>query len=96
MDKEAGQVVRGTHKQMVVVKMSDSRYYEQAYFVLRDGHMLRGDAEQTMMAEANRILDESMLMPQPRKRARRLSRWGAFALGVAAGAAVMLVLVLAV
>lgn len=85
-------MVRGTHKQMVVLRTSDSRYYEQAYFVLRDGHAPRGEAESSMMAEANRILDESMLMPQPHKRLR-LSRWWVFALGVMVG--VLLALALA-
>ena len=77
-------MVKGTHKQMVVVRTKDSRYYEQAYFVLRDGHAPVGEREDTMMAEANRILDESMLMPQPRRR-RKISRLLAFALGAFMG-----------
>ncbi len=78
-------MVRGTHKQMVVVRTKDSRYYEQAYFVLRDGHSPMRESESTMMAEANRILDESMLMPQPRRR-RPLPWWVTFALGGLLGA----------
>lgn len=77
-------MVKGTHKQMVVLKTSNSRYYEQAYFVLRDGHSPHGEAESNMMAEANRILDESMLMPQPRKR-RRPPQWLVFAAGIGIG-----------
>jgi predicted nucleic acid-binding Zn ribbon protein len=42
-----------------------------------------------MMAEANRILDECMLMPQPRRR-KRLSRLAAFLVGVLVGAAALL------
>ncbi len=80
-------MVKGTHKQMVVVRTKDSRYYEQAYFVLRDGGVVTADSESTMVAEANRILDESQLMPQPRRR-RLPSRRASFALGVALGAAV--------
>lgn len=82
-------MVKGTHKQMVVVRTKDSRYYEQAYFVLRDGHAPGGEREDTMMAEANRILDESMLMPQPRRR-RKLSRSLAFVLGALVGVALCL------
>jgi hypothetical protein len=77
-------MVKGTHKQMVVVRTKDSRYYEQAYFVLRDGGVATPDSESTMVAEANRILDESQLMPQPRRR-HLLSRRASFALGVAVG-----------
>ena len=79
-------MVKGIHKQMVVVRTSDSRYYEEAYFVLREGGVSSPDSESTMVAEANRILDESQLMPQPRRR-RLLSRGVAFALGVMAGGA---------
>ena len=78
-------MVRGTHKQMVVVRTKDSRYYEQAYFVLRDGHGPVGESETTMMAEANRILDESMLMPQPRRRRTR-PWWVFFSMGALLGA----------
>ena len=78
-------MVRGTHKQMVVLRTTDSHFYEQAYFVLRDGHAPHGESESTMLAEANRILDESMLMPQPRKR-MRLSRWWVLLIGGALGA----------
>ena len=73
-------MIKGTHKQMVVVRTSDSRYYEEAYFVLRRGGLTSPDSESTMVAEANRILDESQLMPQPHRRrlpsdGRRLP-WG--------------------
>lgn len=77
-------MVKGTQKQMVVLRTHDSRYYEEAYFVLRDGAQTRGESESSMMAEANRILDESMLMPQP-KRKRRVPRWWAFGIGAFLG-----------
>ncbi len=86
-------MVKGTQKQMVVLRTNDSRYYEEAYFVLRDGCRRGEEAEGSMMAEANRILDESMLMPQPRKK-KRLSRRWAFALGVVIGVALGVVIML--
>ena len=43
-------MVKGTHKQMVVVKTNGSVYYEQAYFVLREARRSERDAESTMMA----------------------------------------------
>ncbi len=78
-------MVKGTQKQMVVLRTIGSRYYEEAYFVLRDGAHRGGESESSMMAEANRILDESMLMPQP-KRKKQLSRWWSFGIGVILGA----------
>lgn len=77
-------MVKGTQKQMVVIKTQGNRFYEQAYFVLRDGQRLSGESEATMLAEANRILDESMLLPHPRR--RRIRRVSAFLLGLMAGA----------
>jgi hypothetical protein len=92
-------MVKGTHKQMVVVRTNGSAYYEQAYFVLREGRGSDTQAESTMMAEANRILHESQLMPQPTRRARMSHRacflWGMLAgalLCAAVGAAVFLLL----
>lgn len=78
-------MVRGTQKQMVVLRTNNSRYYEEAYFVLRDGYRRSGESESSMMAEANRILDESMLMPQPKQK-KKLSRRWAFGVGVLLGA----------
>jgi hypothetical protein len=85
-------MIKGTHKQMVVVRTSDSRYYEEAYFVLRRGGLTSPDSESTMVAEANRILDESQLMPQPHRRLP--SRRAAFALGAFSGGAVCALIVL--
>lgn len=78
---------------MVVLRTNDSHYYEEAYFVLRDGCRTDGPSKDTMMAEANRILDESMLMPQPRRK-KRLSRWWVFGIGLAIGLALGVAVVL--
>lgn len=79
-------MMKGTHKQMVVVRTPDNVYYEQAYFVLREARAKESASEDSMMAEANRILDECRLMPQPRRR-RRLPRAALFWLGVMVGGA---------
>ena len=81
-------MVKGTQKQMVVLRTIGSRYYEEAYFVLRDGAHRGGESESSMMAEANRILDECQLMPQP-VRQWRLPRAALFWLGVMVGGAVL-------
>jgi hypothetical protein len=82
-------MVKGTQKQMVVVKTAGNRYYEEAHFVLRDGQRLTDEAEPTMLAEANRILDECMR--KPRRRMRRVS---AFLLGLVLGAMLALAVAL--
>jgi hypothetical protein len=74
---------------MVVVRTPRNRYFDEAHFLLREGRCYGGESERSMMAEANRILDECMLMPQPRRR-KRLSRLAAFLVGVLVGAAALL------
>lgn len=81
-------MVKGTQKQMVVLKTRNSVYYEQAYFVLREGRERCEGARESMMEEANRILDECALMPQPRSR-RRLSHRLCFALGMLLGSGIL-------
>ncbi|MBO5898919.1 MAG: hypothetical protein J6R04_07900 [Clostridia bacterium] len=83
-------MVKGTQKQMVVVKTAGNRYYEEAHFVLRDGQRLTDEAEPTMLAEANRILDECMRTP----RRRRMRRVTAFFVGLVLGAALALAVAL--
>lgn len=83
-------MMKGTQKQMVVVKTVGNRYYEEAHFVLRDGQHLADEARTTMLAEANRILDECMHVP----RRRRMRRVTAFFVGLALGAAVSLAVAL--
>jgi hypothetical protein len=83
-------MVKGTQKQMVVVKTAGNRYYEEAHFVLRDGQRLTDEAEPTMLAEANRILDECMRKP----RRRRMRRVSAFLLGLVLGAMLALAVAL--
>jgi hypothetical protein len=93
IDEWEDDMVKGTHKQMVVIRTPGNVYYEQAYFVLRESRGTEEDSEESMMAEANRILDECHLMPQPRRH-RRLPRVACFWLGVMVGGAVAGVLCL--
>jgi len=88
-------MVKGVHKQMIVTRTPDSVYYEQAYFVLREAREVDDASEDSMMAEANRILAACHAMPKPR-RFRRPSRVASFALGALTGGAVVGLLCLAV
>ena len=63
-------MIKGSQKQMIVVRTGDSRYFDEAYFVLRReikaGSGSRGD----ILSEANRILQESVPDRAPRRRLR--------------------------
>ncbi len=64
-------MLRGAQKQMIVVKTGDSRYFDEAYFVLRHDPSRRA-TRRDMLGEANRILRESEPDPRPmRGRFRR-------------------------
>ena len=77
-------MVKGIQKQLVVFRTNGSPYYEEAYFVLREGRNPAQEAASTMMAEANRILDACFAAPQVGRR-RRLGHRTLFILGMAAG-----------
>ncbi len=53
-------MLRGSQKQMIVVRTKDSRMFEEAYFVMRQGAG-RTEADETdMLWEANRIIESSL------------------------------------
>lgn len=88
-------MVKGAQKRMVVLRTSDSGLYEQAYFVLRDKRGQAAPDERSMIAEANRILSESLLpTQQKKKRSHRGAPWLLFGalLGAALASALWLLL----
>lgn len=52
-------MLKGSQKQMIVVRTRDSRVFEEAYFVMRRGAE-RGADEMDMLWEANRIIESSL------------------------------------
>lgn len=80
-------MLKGTHKQMVVLHTNGSAYYEEAYFVLREDRRREEVSERTMLEEANRILSECCPLPGPR-RPRAPGRRFCFFAGCLTGGAV--------
>lgn len=85
-------VIKGIQKNMVVVKNTGSRIFEEAYFILREKADSSGK-KQDMVTEANRIIAANTLSPEKaltarreRKKERR-RRLLFFFLGILAGAA---------
>lgn len=81
------QTVKGAQRQVVVVQTNDSRWFEEAFFVVRRDARRTVSAENDMLLEANRILREHTF-GNDRKRRHGLPRAVWFFLGVALGAAV--------
>ena len=66
-------MIKGAQKQMIVVRTGDSRFFDEAYFVLRREIVPSRHTEREMLAEAGRILRERTEPPVPyRKRRRRV------------------------
>jgi len=52
-------MIKGAQKQMIVLRTADSRYFDEAYFVLRREFPIQKGASGEMLFEADRILRES-------------------------------------
>ena len=78
-------VIKGAQKQMIVLRTGASRYFDEAYFVLRSG-VNPGKGQRTdLLTEATRILEESESGRAAKQ--GRLSAWLWFFLGLSVGAA---------
>ncbi|MBE6553442.1 MAG: hypothetical protein E7666_03770 [Ruminococcaceae bacterium] len=64
-------MLKGAQKQMIVIRTGDSRYFDEAYFVLRREVRTNGKTQGDMILEANRILRQS----EPEKRRGKHSLW---------------------
>lgn len=53
-------MLKGSQKQMIVVRTRDSRVFEEAYFVMRRGAARGSEEELDMLWEANRIIEASL------------------------------------
>ncbi len=80
-------MIKGAKKQMIVIRTGDSRYFDEAYFVLRR-NVSEKDAQNDILQEANRILADSTDMRSRRRSHHR--RWLFFAVGILCGAAAAL------
>ncbi len=62
-------MIKGAQKQMIVVRTGNSRYFDEAYFVLKRRLETKKEEREDLLTEADRILRES----EPRRRQTRRS-----------------------
>ncbi len=79
-------MIKGARKQMIVMRTGNSRYFDEAYFVLRNDWKESFDDRGDMLCEANRILAESA-SHAAKKEKKRLFQWLCFGAGGICGAA---------
>lgn len=83
--------VKGTQRQVVVLRTGGNRFFEEALFVVRRETLRTRANEADMLIEANRILRESV--PRTGRRRFPLARVGLFLLGGLIGAGIVLLAV---
>lgn len=79
-----GGMMKGAQKQMIVLRTGGSRYFDEAYFVLKSGKKPEKGEKRDLVWEANRILEENDTR-KPAPRARGAWRW--FLMGAVTGLA---------
>lgn len=80
-------MIKGAKKQMIVVRTSESRFFDEAYFVLRREIPENNSASEDILKEADRLLSEAVTSgTRPKKHACK--RWIFFAAGSLCGAIV--------
>ena len=90
-------MIKGTQKQMIVLRTGESRYFDEAYFVLRREIKADRGSKNDILREANRILEESCVFPgcaRRRKSASRTSKFAAFLAGGFCGGAIAVLICL--
>ncbi len=86
-------MIKGARKEMIVIRTGNSRYFDEAYFVLsEDAHRKKGKSTD-ILGEANRILAEMTpeLSPASKKKNRA---WLFFVAGNLCGAVLSVIVTL--
>lgn len=92
-------MVRGCQKRTVHIRDTGSKYYEEAFFILRPG-ALDSNAQSDMIEEAMRIAEETLNSAVPEKKRKKkntrdlLIFASGFISGALAAAAVLLIVLL--
>ena len=86
-------MIKGARKEMIVVRTGSSRYFNEAYFVLRDDAQKEKRKGIDILSEANRILAEISpeLSPASTKQKRG---WIFFVIGSLCGAVLSVIVTL--
>lgn len=86
-------MIKGARKQMIVVRTGNSRYFDEAYFVLREDAQKEKQKSKDILGEANRILAEIApdISSVPKKTNRQ---WLFFVVGGFCGAVLSVIVTL--
>ena len=86
-------MIKGARKEMIVVRTAGNRYFDEAYFVLREDTQKQRPKSTDILNEANRILAE--ITPEhPHTPKKQNRQWLFFLIGSFSGAAFSLMVTL--
>ena len=86
-------MIKGSRRELIVLRTGASRYFDEAYFVLRREIEAGGRSRTDILREANRILEENIPQARVSRRGRGVSAlW--FFVGVICGVGAALAFVL--
>ena len=86
-------MIKGARKEMIVVRTGNSRYFDEAYFVLREDTHKKHQKSTDILSEANRILAE-VTPEHPHIQKKKKRPWLSFAIGGFCGALLSLIAML--
>ncbi len=86
-------MIKGARKEMIVVRTGGSRYFDEAYFVLREDAQKEKQKSTDILGEANRILAEIAPDFTPTN-ARKSRQWLFFGVGSFCGAVLSVIVTL--
>ena len=86
-------MIKGARKQMIVVRMGDSQYFDEAYFVLREDAQKERKKSTDILNEANRILAE-ITPDAPSASKKQSNQWLSFGIGGICGSALSIIITL--
>ncbi len=61
-------IYKGLRKNIILIKNTDSKYFEEAYFILKDNYSQDESAYQDIISEANRIVERSVNITEKKRR----------------------------
>lgn len=86
-------MIKGARKEMIVVRTGNNRYFDEAYFVLREDIQQKGQNNKDILNEANRILAD--LTPNfPCTHQTKNRQWIFFGIGGLCGALLSIIITL--
>lgn len=86
-------MIKGARKEMIVVRIGNSRYFDEAYFVLREDVKKDTRKSTDILGEANRILSEISPESAPTPKIKN-RKWVFFGAGGVCGAVLGVLLML--